>query len=250
MTEPIGSSPTQARGLDVSHYQGTVAWPQVIQAGYAFAFIKATDGITYVDPMFAANWAGAKAAGLLRGAYHFFEADDDPQQQAENYLKTVSLEPGDLPPVLDVESSSTSSVVPTTTIIQRIAAWLQTVEQASGCTPILYTGSSYWNSLATQQFSTYPLWIAEYGVASPTLPLGWTTWAFWQFTQSGEVSGIATPVDLDLFQGSLQDLQQMFSKAASSDAGVTTEPGPSARTTRPAPVPAIRRGPHEQARPG
>jgi lysozyme len=211
MTEPTSASPTQTQGLDVSHFQGTVDWPQVAQAGYAFAFIKATDGITYVDPMFATNWAGAKAAGLLRGAYHFFEADDDPQQQAANYLKNVSLESGDLPPVLDVEASSTSSEVPTATIIDSIQAWLYAVAQATGRTPILYTNRTYWDSLGTEQFSGYPLWLAEYGVASPTLPQGWTSWAFWQFSQSGEISGIAASVDLNLFQGSLQDLQQMLS---------------------------------------
>jgi len=209
MTEPTATGATQTPGLDVSHFQETIDWPQVVQAGYAFAFIKATDGITYVDPLFATNWEGAKSAGLLRGAYHFFEADDDPQQQAENFLNTVALEPGDLPPVLDVESSSTSSEVPTATVVERVAAWLQAVEQATGCTPILYTDASYWNSLATGQFSGYPLWIAEYGVASPTLPKGWTSWAFWQFTESGTVPGIATAVDLDLFQGSLQDLQRL-----------------------------------------
>ncbi len=209
MTEPTAASPVQTRGLDVSHFQGTVDWPQVVQAGYAFAFIKATEGITYVDPMFAENWSGAKAAGLLRGAYHFFEANDDPQQQVENFLNTVTLEPGDLPPVLDVESSSTSSQVPAATIVESIAAWLQAVEQATGLTPILYTDASYWNSLATEQFGGYPLWIAEYGVASPTLPQGWTSWAFWQFTESGTVPGIATAADLDLFQGSLQDLQRL-----------------------------------------
>jgi lysozyme len=216
MTESTAASPAQTRGLDVSHFQGTVDWHQVVQAGYAFAFIKATEGITYVDPLFAANWSGAKAAGLLRGAYHFFEADDDPQQQAENFLKTVTLAPGDLPPVLDVESSSTSSQVSTATVIERVAGWLQAVEQATGRTPMLYTDSSYWNSLATGQFSGYPLWIAEYGVASPTLPKGWTSWEFWQFTQSGEVPGIATTVDLNLFQGSLQDLQRRLPAVAES----------------------------------
>ncbi|HEV8577853.1 MAG TPA: glycoside hydrolase family 25 protein [Thermoanaerobaculia bacterium] len=214
MTEPTAANPAQTRGLDVSHFQGTVDWNQVVQAGYAFAFIKATDGITYVDPMFATNWSGAKAAGLLRGAYHFFEADDDPQQQAENFLKTVTLESGDLPPVLDVESSSTSSQVSTATVIDRVAAWLQAVQQATGRTPILYTDNSYWDSLGTKQFSGYPLWIADYGVASPTLPTGWTSWAFWQFSQSGEIPGIATAVDLNLFQGGLEDLVRLVSPIA------------------------------------
>jgi lysozyme len=209
LTEPTTANSAQTQGLDVSHFQGTVDWQQVFRAGYAFAFIKATDGITYTDPMFATNWSGAKTAGLLRGAYHFFEANDDPQQQAENFLNVVTFEAGDLPPVLDVESSSTSNQVSTATIIQNITAWLQTVQKATGLTPILYTNSGYWNGLATTEFSAYPLWIAEYGVASPTLPSGWTSWAFWQISQSGQIAGISTSVDLDLFQGSLQDLQRL-----------------------------------------
>lgn len=209
MTESTAASPAETRGLDVSHFQGTIDWSQVAQAGYAFAFIKATEGISFVDPKFATNWAGAKAAGLLRGAYHFFEGNADAQQQAENFLNTVVLEPGDLPPVLDVESSSASAQVPTATIIEGVTAWLQAVQQATSRTPILYTDNSYWKSLATDQFSAYPLWIAEYGVASPAVPSGWTSWAFWQLSQSGEVPGIATATDLDLFQGSLEDLQRL-----------------------------------------
>ena len=209
MTEPTAASPAEIRGLDVSHFQGTIDWSQVVQAGYAFVFIKATEGISYVDPKFAANWSGAKAAGLVRGAYHFFEGNADAQKQAENFLNTVVLEPGDLPPVLDVESSAASSKVPTATILAGVETWLQAVQQATGCTPILYTGPGYWDSLKTDRFSGYPLWVAEYGVASPTLPTGWTSWAFWQLSESGEVPGIATATDLDLFQGSLEDLQRL-----------------------------------------
>ena len=209
MTQSTDSGPSQVRGLDLSHYQGTVDWNQVFQAGYSFAFIKATDGITYTDPMFQTNWNEASAAGLLRGAYHFFEPADDAQQQAENFLNAVSLGAGDLPPVLDVESTSTSSQVSTSAIIDGVAAWLQMVEEAAGLAPILYTNSGFWNRLDTQQFGSYPLWIADYGVSSPTLPTGWTSWTFWQYSQSGQIPGIQTSVDLDLFQGSLQQLQQM-----------------------------------------
>jgi len=209
MTESTSSQPSQTQGIDVSHHQGTVDWAQVLQAGYRFAYIKATDGITYVDPMFQTNWEGAKAAGLLRGAYHFFEADDDAQQQAQNFLNAVSLGAGDLPPVLDVESSSTSSQVSTSAIIDGVETWLKTVAEAVGVTPIIYTDCGYWNSLDTQQFASYPLWIAEYGVSSPTLPTGWTSWTFWQHSETGQVSGIQTAVDLNLFQGSLRQLQKM-----------------------------------------
>jgi lysozyme len=74
------------QGIDVSDHQGTVDWNAVRQTGMVFAFIKATDGITWTDPDFATNWSGATAANLLRGAYHFYETDDDPTAQAQNFL--------------------------------------------------------------------------------------------------------------------------------------------------------------------
>ena len=108
--------PSWVLGLDVSHYQGTVDWASVLRQGYRFAFIKATEGTTWTDPEFSANWAGAKGAGLLRGAYHYYEPGDDPGQQADFFLNTVwphggqpLLAPGDLPPVLDIETTGSQS---------------------------------------------------------------------------------------------------------------------------------------------
>src|SRR5436305_498109 len=192
------------RGLDVSHYQGTIDWDLVAQAGMTFAFIKATDGVTSFDPQFETNWNGANAAGLLRGAYHFYEPGSDPHQQAASFLSVVQPSPGELPPVLDVEMPGEASA-----IISGIEVWLTTVEQALGKTPILYTNPSFWAGLGTSSFGRFPLWIAEYGVTSPKIPEGWSTWTFWQDSDNGSVPGIATPVDLDFFQGTLQDLQEL-----------------------------------------
>ncbi len=88
---------TPLQGIDVSHYQGTIDWQKVAQAGIRFVFVKATQGITVVDPQFQTNWQEAKAAGLLRGAYHFFEPDDDPGQQAQNLLTALGGDPGEFP---------------------------------------------------------------------------------------------------------------------------------------------------------
>lgn len=204
MSAGTSPGPAGVRGLDVSHYQGTVNWSLVAQAGMAFAFIKATEGTSNVDSQLQVNWSGAKAAGLLRGAYHFYEPDDDPYQQAQHFLSTVQLEPGDLPPVLDVEAPGSFSA-----IISGIQTWLSAVQQATGRTPIVYTNPTYWNQLGTSDFGHYPLWIAEYGVSTPKIPAGWSAWTFWQYSESGSVSGIQGAVDLDVFQGSLQDLQQL-----------------------------------------
>jgi lysozyme len=202
MSTEIG--PAGVRGIDVSHYQGTIGWGSVVQAGMAFAFIKATQGTADVDPQFRANWSGAQAAGLLRGAYHFFEPGADPQQQAERFLSVVQTEPGDLPPVLDVEDSGDPAE-----ILSGIQTWLDAVEQATGKTPILYTNPTFWTGLGSSGFGRYPLWIAEYGVTAPKIPAGWSTWTFWQSSESSSVSGIAGNVDSDLFQGTFLDLQQL-----------------------------------------
>jgi lysozyme len=199
-----GLGPTSVRGIDVSHYQGTIGWSSVAQAGMAFAFIKATQGTADVDPQFQANWSGAQAAGLLRGAYHFFEPGADPQQQAEWFLSVVQTEPGDLPAVLDVEASGDPAE-----ILSGIQTWLDAVEQATGKTPILYTNPSFWKGLGSSGFGRYPLWIAEYGVTTPKIPAGWSAWTFWQSSESSSVSGISGSVDSDLFQGTILDLQQL-----------------------------------------
>jgi lysozyme len=202
------SESSQVQGLDVSHIQQTVDWNAVRQAGKVFAFIKATEGITYTDPAFAANWSGARAAGLLRGAYHFYETNDDPTAQAENFLSVVQLEPTDLPPVVDIER--TKSGESAGQIVRDLQTWLDVVEQATGRVPIIYSSPGYWNALGTSAFGRYPLWVAEYGVQSPKPVAGWTGWTFWQLSESGTVDGIEGSVDLDIFSGTLTGLEALI----------------------------------------
>src|SRR6185295_13488257 len=173
----------QAQGIDVSHYQGLVDWSQVRQAGIAFAFAKATEGLTTVDSEFSTNWPAMSAAGLLRGAYHFFHPEEDAASQAEHFLSIVGvLTAHDLPPVLDVE---TTNGVSTSALWAGVSTWLETVTQRTARTPLLYTSHSFWNDNAPDPTLTrYPLWLADYA-ETPTLPDGFTTWSFWQYTQAG-----------------------------------------------------------------
>ncbi len=199
------STSNTVNGIDVSHFQGTVNWPAVKAAGMAFAFAKASDGNTYVDPQFKTNWQGMKAAGLLRGAYHFYESNDDPVTQAQNFIKAVgSLSPGDLPPVLDIEVFK--GAYGSATLAANVQTWLNTVQQALGRTPMIYTGPSFWNSNMNNQFSHYPLWVAQYGASQHTVPNGWSTWNFWQFSENGQVNGVTGNVDTDVFAGSMANL--------------------------------------------
>ncbi|WP_159787780.1 GH25 family lysozyme [Sodalinema gerasimenkoae] len=186
------------RGIDVADYQGTVNWPVVAKSGIEFAVTKATEGGTFVADSFTRNWAGIRSAGLVRGAYHFYRPRTDALAQANLFLNMVKLQPGDLPPVLDIESDD--GVEPER-IRAGIRSWLVRVEEATQRRPILYTYPSFWERLGNwQDFTDYPLWIAHYTTAErPWVPGGWRTWTMWQFTDRGTVSGVTGPVDVNSF---------------------------------------------------
>ena len=197
-------SANQLSGIDVSKWQGTVDWKTVQQAGIAFAFARATYGTSEVDSCFNENWQGMQEAGIIRGAYHFFLAAEDPAQQAEFFVRTVgSLAPGDLPPVVDVEAGSGVN----SNLATSVETWLEVVEQGLGRKPIIYTAPSFWNQHLTGGFGDYALWVAEYGVSSPRPVNGWTGWTFWQYSSTGKVNGVNGTVDLDDFNGTSQDLE-------------------------------------------
>jgi lysozyme len=190
-------------GIDVSYYQGNIDWQSVKSAGVEFAFARATYGTTKIDPAFHTNWQVMRNAAIIRGAYHFFVAAEDPVRQANFFANAVgSLSSGDLPPVLDVEAGSGTN----SSLVTDVQTWLTTVEQRLGLTPMIYTAPSYWNEYMNGNFGKYPLWVAEYGVTTPRSVKGWSGWTFWQHSQSGHVSGIEGTVDLDYFNGSYEDL--------------------------------------------
>jgi lysozyme len=216
------STGTRIQGIDVSHFQGTVNWQEVKQAGMKFAIVKATEGQTTVDSQFNNNWQNIKAEGLLRGAYHFFDAGIDGTSQANHFLQIAQVEAGDLPPVLDVESAASAS---NATILQEVQNWLDTVEQALNRLPMIYTTASFWNSHLNNSFGKYPLWVAEYGVSVPKIPAGWSNWQFWQYSQSGSVEGVSGSVDMDYFNGSYSDLLDFLLPAGSESNSVETPAG-------------------------
>lgn len=191
-------------GIDVSMYQGSIDWRAVAASGIAFAVTRIGDG-TYQDPTFATNWNGIKAAGLIRGAYQFFEPGVDPLAQARIVVAKVGrLGAGDLPVMLDVEATGGQSPE---TITARIHQWIDAVAAGTGKTPYIYTGSYFWDaSVRSADFASLPLHIAWYGTQCPGLPNVWSRWTFHQYSSTGRVSGIAGNVDMDVFNGTLAQL--------------------------------------------
>jgi GH25 family lysozyme M1 (1,4-beta-N-acetylmuramidase) len=209
---------TVTKGIDVSHYDGTIAWPSVKAGGIEFAIMKATENTNFVDPQFATNWKGAGDNGVLRGAYHFFRASVDAVQQADYFLKTSGpASPGDLPPTLDLE---TLDGVPAAQVGTGALAFLAHVAQKTGRKPIVYTSASFLSSIGNPSgFDAYTLWVANWQVTCPKIPSPvWSDWTIWQNASTGTVAGINGMVDLDEFNGTLADLQ-MFANAGANPAG-------------------------------
>jgi lysozyme len=189
-------------GIDVSYWQEKIDWPKVAATSTEFAFIRAYYGSEFKDPRFEENWAAAKQAGIVRGAYQFFRPSQDPLEQAEKMVAALAGDPGELPPVLDVESTEGMS---TTAIRNRMKTWLDAVEIATGQKPIIYTAAFMQNTIGTG-FSDYPLWVANYTKLCPLLPNGWGDWKFWQYTETGKVDGVKGNVDRNHFNGDMTEL--------------------------------------------
>lgn len=191
-------------GLDVSHYDENINFSLVKASGREFVFAKCTEYSP--DSLYSKNKINAEAAGLLFGAYHFFHPSKDPNNQAQNFLLHAKLQKGNLPAVLDWESSDN---IPSQLDRQRGKIWLDVVEKATGKPPIIYGGPYFLNALSLDtSFKKYPLWVAHYGVSSPLVPNPWLNWTFWQNSSTGSVPGIpAKDEDLDIFNGSLSSLK-------------------------------------------
>jgi lysozyme len=200
----------QIHGIDVSKYQQQISWEavrdmQVKDIKLGFAFMKATEGLNNVDSYFKRNWKKSKEAGIVRGAYHYFIATKDGKKQAENFIDKVSLDSGDLPPVLDIEQTFG---VPSAQVRKEIKAWLETVEQYYNVKPIIYTYIDFYKQNLEGYFDDYPLWIAHY--LQPHQPRITRDWSFWQHSEGGHVNGILSRVDFDVFNGDSMDFKALL----------------------------------------
>jgi len=198
-----GGATTQ--GIDVSTWQGSIDWDVVAGAGYKFAIARINDGHS-MDDQFGRNWGEIQRVGMLRGAYQFYEPAIDSAWQAQVVVDTVGrLGVGDLPAMLDVEWPSIDG----TPAQQGIQTWVDIVTAGTGKVPMIYTALGYWNQFFNGQFSDLPLVVANWDADCPALPAGWGGWSFWQWTvaAAGTVPGIGSRIDLDVFNGTLVDLQ-------------------------------------------
>lgn len=195
---PAAETPTPdpaaaTRGIDISVHSGAVDWTKVAEQGFGFAFVKATEGVDLADAAFPDHWPAVKEAGIIRGAYHFFVTEDDPHEQARFFIDNVTLEPGDLAPVVDIELIGHDTAPG---LADRLQIFLELLEAHYGVKPIIYTSPNFWDLHLTDAFGDFPLWIAEYGVEEPRVPEGWDSWHLWQWRENVTVDGVEKEADV------------------------------------------------------
>jgi lysozyme len=197
-------------GIDVSHYQRGINW-ELVKAmkkkniQIRFAFIKATESNYKVDAYFFRNWKGSKENGIIRGAYHYFDASNDAKQQAILFSQVVNLKKGDLPPVIDVEKTYGVS---NEQLCKKLKTFIKYTEQHFGISPIIYTYSDFYKDHLEGNFDNYPLWIAHY--TANKNPRVKRQWHFWQHHETGRVNGIKGPVDFNVFNGDTASFENLL----------------------------------------
>jgi lysozyme len=201
------------QGIDVSYWQGEIAWDKVRAAGVRFAYIKATEGGDHLDPKFLDNWYAAKNAGLARGAYHFVYWCRPANEQALWFMLNVPADSDALPPVLDLEWNSSSKTCPGKVsrklAIEKIQILLDAMEAHTGKRPIIYTDPKFHREVLEGEFTDYHFWLRSVA-AEPAEIYGGRDWAFWQFTTTGSVPGVKGQVDRNSFNGSRADWDRVL----------------------------------------
>ena len=193
-------------GNDISYWQGTINWAGVKAAGRKFVIMRAAHAMA-VDTKFDFNWKSCHDQGLHCGVYQFFEPNVDPIGQADLMLaKMGKLGPGDLPPVIDVES--TGGGMAATAVSAAVKKWIDHVEAKVGRKPMIYSGGYFWeDNVKSTAFVDYPLWHPQYcSNCCPNIANPWKKWYYWQFSSTGKVGGISGNVDMDLWNGNQASL--------------------------------------------
>lgn len=188
-------------GIDISKHQGEVKWPlikamQDKNVSINFIFIKATEGLSNLDSQFKTNWQEAGIQGFTRGAYHFFIATKSGKAQAENFIKNVTLLPGDLPPVVDVEQLYGASPH---AMQKELTDYVTAIQAFYHVKPIIYSYATFYDNYLGKEFDHYPLWVAHY--LEETKPRVDRHWDFWQHSENAHVYGIHGNVDFNVFSG-------------------------------------------------
>ena len=198
-------------GIDVSQYQGTIDWENLEaieeQFEIKFVVVRATAGSKKVDRNFKKNWKNLSSTVYIQGAYHYYRPDENSTDQANNFIKNVKLRKGHLPPILDIEKMPKGQSM--NKLKEGLQNWLTLVEKEYGVKPIIYTGEKYYEDFLRDDFPNYKFWIANYNPWKEKIE---DDYLMWQFTEKAQLHGINELVDVNVFNGNVEDLKKVCIK--------------------------------------
>ena len=190
-------------GIDVARYQTDIDWRVAKSAGVSFAYIKATEGGDFLDPMYKTHWRGAKRAGIRYGAYHYYYFCRPAEDQARWFIKNVPRDSNALPPVLDMEwnhTSPTCQLRPSGETVRREAERFLDILQAHyGKRPMIYTTVDFFADTGIGRLRNTEFWLRSVA-GHPRQVYPGAFWTFWQYSGTGLVPGISGKVDLNVFR--------------------------------------------------
>lgn len=196
--------------VDIYHDDGEIQFHALAAAGISGAIAKCTQGLHMKDPMYATN--RAKAYAMRQdgkpwnfGAYCFFDPDADPVAQVETFLTNAQVKSGDVYPTLDIETLAKAHHL--TTLDARAAAAARKIKAELGVYPIGYASESFIHDYLPETFKMVVPWVARYGPKPKTPGM-----RMWQYSESGQVAGVAHALDLDVFYGTQADLDTLCIK--------------------------------------
>jgi lysozyme len=190
------------RGVDVSTYQGNIDWEVLSAQNISFAFIKATEGSSLIDPHFHFNYSEAQKQGISIGAYHFFSYDSPAETQAENFINAVTPFEGMLPPVIDLEFYGDYANFPPNRdyVDKQLGIMINAIEKHYGLKPIIYATEKSYQLFLSGAYEDYDIWIRDV-YFSPKLSDG-KEWTLWQYTNRAKLKGYSGRekfIDLNVF---------------------------------------------------
>lgn len=205
---PIDKYPV--RGVDVSSYQGDIDWDTLAAQDISFAFIKATEGASFVDTYFVYNYEQAQKSGLRVGAYHFFSYDSLGKIQAENFIKTVPKTENMLPPVIDIEfyGDKEKNLPDKQETMAQLNDLIEAIESHYGMKPIIYATEKSYTLYIADAYAQYDIWIRNV-ITTPTLSDA-RAWTFWQYTNRAKLNGYKGEeqfIDINVFYGTESDFE-------------------------------------------
>ncbi len=201
----IFSAGYAVHGIDVSNHQGKIDWDKIAQSSIKFVYIKATEGKDYKDKYFQDNWYNTSRIHLYKGAYHYFTIKSPGIEQARNFVNTVPVEKGCLPPVIDIEENGLEKEE----FKKQLFDFIDAIEKRYNQKPVLYVVYPLYKEYIQGDFEEYPIWIRD--VFLPARLKDNRKWMFWQYCDRGRTDGIDTFIDLNVFNGKMEDLRKWLS---------------------------------------